>query len=158
MSIPTAPESGGGEKRDALVLRIQAKRAEVEKYLSAASSRNRRLVNVTIVAGTIAAATTAGPALGGKNFADWLTGAFSLSTPSWRILCLVAFLCSLAATVATQLQTSHDYEDRIARAQGTRASLEALEVGIASGYLSQQEAMSQYLKCVDSSSFIDVAR
>jgi hypothetical protein len=43
----------------------------------------------------------------------------------------VAALCSLTAAVATQLQTSKNYVEHIARAQKAKASLEMLEVAIA---------------------------
>jgi MFS family permease len=158
MSTPTAPEGAVGDAGNGLILRVQAKRAEVDRFLRATGARRRRLVNVTIVAGTIATALTAAPALGGKPLADWLTETFALSSPSWRILCAVAAVCSLAAAVATQLHTSKNYEEHIVRAQGIRATLEVLEVAIASDHLSQHEATSQYLECVENTSFIEAVR
>ncbi len=160
MSTPNVNESGGAETLDALILRVQAKRADLNAYLRAAGARNRRLVNITIIAGSLAAAMTAGPALGGKPFADWLTEVLGLtpaSSPSWRLLCGVAFLCSLAATIATQLHTSHNYEEHITDAQKARATLEVLAVGVMSGYLSQHEATRRYLECVESTPFIEAA-
>lgn len=157
MSEPTAPENGGDDARNALIRRVQTKRTDVENYLGASTRRRRRLVQVTIVAGSIAAALTAAPALGGQPLADWLTEAFALATPSWRILCAVASLCSLAATVATQLHKSNNLDERIARAQGVRATLEVLEVGIVSGQLTRQQAASRFIECVESASFIEPA-
>ncbi len=113
---------------------------------------------MTIIAGAIATVLTAAPALGGKPLADWLTETFALTSPSWRILCAFAAVCSLAAAVATQLHTSRNYEEHIARAQTIRATLEVLEVAIAADHLSQHEATSQYLKCIENASFIDTAR
>jgi hypothetical protein len=105
----------------------------------------RRARGLLVVAGTLAAALTAAPALGGKSFADWLTSIFGLTSPAWQLLCGVASMCSIAATVATQLLKSHNIEDRINRVQGARAKIQMLEVGIESGLMTPAEAESQGL-------------
>lgn len=155
MSEPTVPHNGSDQALGRLERRVRTKREDVDRYLAAARRHRSRLVQVTIVAGSIAAGLTAGPALGGKPLADRITDAFGLDTPAWQILCLAAMLCSLAATIATQLHKSNNYEEHIVRAQDVRAALEALDFGIISGHLSRHEAMSRYLKCVESASFID---
>jgi hypothetical protein len=153
---PAPPrDSSGHEAITALIQQVQSKRGQVQRYLESAGSRSSRLANVTIVAGTAAAMLTAGPALGGETFANWLDRAVGMSTPSWQILCTLACLCSLAATVATQVRRSNNYDEHIAIAQAVRATLEGLEVGISSGYLGQQEATTSYLECVNRASFID---
>ena len=152
------PAQVGTDATDGLVSQVRAKRTEVNRYLRATGTRRRRLVNITLVAGTVATALTAAPALGGKSFADWLTTTFELSSPSWRILCAVAAVCSLAAAIATQLHTSKNYEENIARAQGIRATLEMLEVAISSHHLNQKEATGQYLKCIENTAFIETMR
>ena len=155
MSGSTAPSNGDHRKLDTLELRMRGKRDDVDRYLRTASRRRSRLVQVTIVAGSIAAAFTAAPALGGKPFSDWLTATLTEPTPAWRILCIVAALCSIAATVATQLHRSKNYDENIMRAQGVRATLEALEVGIMSGHLSRREAIVRYMNCVENAAFLD---
>jgi len=121
-STPTAREDAGDDAGNRLISRVRAKRAKVERYLRVVGARRRRLVNVTIVAGAIATMLTAAPALGGKPLAGWLTETFELSSPSWRILCALAAVCSLIAAVATQLHTSKNYEEHIARAQEIKAT------------------------------------
>ena len=91
---------------DDMVSRISQKRTQLETFLSAARPRKRRLLNTTIVGGSLAAALTAAPALGGQSFTAWLTGALGLASPSWRLLCAAASVCSLTATIATQLLKS----------------------------------------------------
>jgi hypothetical protein len=91
-------------------------------------------------------------------FATWLTHTLGLTSPSWRILCAVACVCSLAATIATQLHTRSSYDEHITIAQGVRATLEGLEMGITCGYIDHHEATSQYLKCVERASFIEAPR
>jgi hypothetical protein len=155
---PAAPEDFGEDAGNGLISQVQAKRAEVEQYLRAVGARRRRLVTVTIVAAAMATLLTAPTALGGKPLADWLTETFQLSSPSWRLLCALAAVCSLTAAVATQLHASKNYEEHIARAEAIKATLEMLEVAITSNHLSQHEATSQYLKVIENTSFIEAAR
>jgi hypothetical protein len=138
-----------------LVSRIRQKRAQLETFLSAARPRKRRLLNVTIVGGSLAAALTAAPAVGGQSFTAWLTGALGLASPSWRILCGAASICSVMATIATQLLKSHNIEEHVTRAQGCRAKLEVLEVGLTLGQLDMRQATTEYLKCVEDAAFLE---
>ena len=50
-----------------------------------------------------------------------------------------------------------DHEEHIARAQEIKATLEALEVAIASHQLSEHEPTSQYLRTIEDTSFIEAA-
>src|SRR2546422_9700939 len=93
---------------DDMVSRIRQKRTQLETFLSAARPRKRRLLNTTIVGGSLAAALTAGPAIRGQSFTAWLTGVLGLMSPSWRLLCGAASGCSGLATVATQMLQSHN--------------------------------------------------
>lgn len=154
MNEPTAnAQNGHGD----LVARILAKRADVDQYLESTDRRSHLLLNLTIVAGSVAAALTTAPALGGKPLADWITETFALATPSWRILCAVACVCSLIATVATQMRASHHYEDLITRAQAVKAALEVLEVSIEAGTVNRKQATAQLRACIEGSSFIHAA-
>ena len=140
-----------------LVSRIRQKRTQMEAFLSAARPRKRRLLNTTIVGGTLAAALTAAPAIGGQSFSAWLTGALGLVSPSWRVLCAAASVCSVMATVATQLLKSHNIEENVTRAQGCRAKLEVLEVGLTMGQLDVRQATTEYLKCVEDAAFLEAS-
>jgi MFS family permease len=134
---------------------IRQKRRHVEAFLATAVPRKRRLLNITIVAGALAAALTAAPAAGGQPFTTWMTAAMGLTSPSWRLLCGVASVCSILATVTTQLLKSNNLEERITRAQGCRAKLEVLEIGLAAGQIEPQRATAEYLQCVQESAFIE---
>jgi hypothetical protein len=140
-----------------LVSRIRQKRAQMERFLSAARPRKRRLLNTTIVGGTLAAALTAAPAVGGQSFNAWLTAALGLASPSWRFLCAAASVCSIMATLATQLLKSHNIEENVTRAQGCRAKLEVLEVGLTMGELDVRQATTEYLKCVEDAAFLEAS-
>ena len=143
------------DARSELIARTTQKRQEVERWLASAVPRKRRLLNVTIFGGTLAAAFTTGPAVGGSGFTSWLTAALGLDNPSWRLLCGGAAVCSVAATLATQLLKSQNVEEHLARAQTCRAKLEMIEVGLSTGYLEVAQATTEYLRCVEDASFIE---
>ena len=138
-----------------LVSLIRQKRQRVESFLAKAVPRRRRLLNLTIVGGTLAAALTAAPAVGGQPFTAWLTGVMGLTSPSWRMLCAAAAVCSVMSTLATQLLKSHNLEERVTRAQACRAKLEVLEIGIAAGQINGGQATTEYLACVEQTAFLD---
>ena len=138
-----------------LLDRVVRKKQEVEAFLSRAQPRRRRLLNVTIFGGTLAAAFTAGPAVGGASFTQWLTKAFGLDNPSWQLLCGAAAACSVAATLSTQLLKSQNVEEHVARALSCRAKLEVLEVGLTTGQLDVPQATTEFMRCVEEASFLD---
>jgi MFS family permease len=140
---------------DGLVSRIKQKRADIEKFLATAQPRKRRLLNMTIGGGTVAAALTAGPAVGGPSFTAWMTQMLGLQSPSWRLLCAAATVSSVVATVATQLLKSNNIEAHVIQAQGCRAKLEVLETALSLGQLDTSQATTEYLKCVEAAAFLD---
>ena len=141
--------------RDDLLARIRQKRQQVDVFVGGALPRKRRLLNITIFGGTLAAAFTAGPAAGGASFTAWLTSTFGLTSPSWQLLCGAAAACSVAATVSTQLLKSQNIEENVARAQSCRAKLEVLEVGLTTGHIDTTQATSEFIRCVEEVSFLD---
>ena len=151
------PENSGDYEGNGLVPHVRAKRAEVERCLRVVGVRRRRLVTVTIFAAAISTLLTALAALYGQQLADLFKVTFGTATKGWRMLCALAAACSLTATVATQLRTSKNYEERISRAQQIMATLEALEVAIALGHLNQNEATGQYLRSIEGTSFMHLA-
>ena len=154
-TTPAGAKNSADNEGSRLVPRVQAKRADVERYLQVVGVRRRRMVTVTIFAAAISTLLTALAAIWGQELAEFFTGNFGPDAKSWwRILCALAAVSSLTATVATQLQTSKNYDERIARAQGTMATLEALEVAISLGHINRNEATGQYLKIIEGASFI----
>jgi hypothetical protein len=138
-----------------LAAHIRRKREQVDSFLAKAAPRRRKLLNLTIVGGTLAAALTAAPAVGGQAFTTWLTAALGLTSPAWRMLCAAAAVCSVVSTVATQFLKSHNIEERVTRAQSVRAKLEVLEIGIATGQLNASQATTEFMRCVEESAFLD---
>src|SRR5262245_65067606 len=86
------------ETNEDIVSRIRLKRQQLERFLSAARPRKRRLINTTILGGSFAPALPAAPAIGGQPLATWLTATLGLTSPSWRLLCAAASVCSITAT------------------------------------------------------------
>jgi hypothetical protein len=112
----SAPESvatdpSGVSVGDLSVL-ISKTRDEVLAYLTHARARQRRLLNVAIVAGALGTAIAAPFAIGGKNLSDSLSAA--LGFLAWPLVCGLAAVCSLLAAVATQLLKSQNLEERLA--------------------------------------------
>lgn len=141
-----------------LLGRVHAKRVEVERYVLVNARRRRLLVNLVVIAGAVAVFLTGPPAIGGKSFANWLQRLLPTSAPSWQFLCLFAALCSLACVIATQMQKSHNYDEHIVRAQELRATLEALELSITSESLTPRKATGEFMKCLESGSFMEPSR
>jgi MFS family permease len=138
-----------------LLAQIRTKRAQVEAVVAEALPRKRRLLNFSIIGGALAAVLTTGPAVGGQPFVSWLKTSMSLTAPGWQILCGAAALCSLTATVATQLLKSSNLEERVFRGQSCRAKLEALEVGLSTGQIDVPRATTEYMKCLEEAAFLD---
>ncbi len=147
----TAPLQDG----DVLSL-ISSKRAQLDRYLAAAAPKKRTLVNVTIFGGTLAAALTAGPAIGGQPFTAWITKTLGLKSPAWQLLCGASAACSVAATLATQVLKSQNIEERVSRAQSCRAKLEVLEIGLTAGHFERSYVTNEYLRCVEECSALDL--
>ena len=66
------------ESHEDVLQKIQQKRAQIEQYVSREFPRKRKLVNLTIMGGTLSAALTAVPAVGGQPVTAWLTQTFGL--------------------------------------------------------------------------------
>lgn len=135
--------------------RVRAKRDDVDAYVATVSTRRDRLMYVTVVCGSVATALTASPALGGETFTAWLTATLQLNNPAWRLLCLGAMVCSLAATIATQLSRSRNDDATLTAAQRARCALDALEVTITLGQVNLGDATDRYLQCLEDLPFID---
>jgi hypothetical protein len=133
---------------------MQGTRAEVTAYLAKARARQRRLLNVALVAGALATAFAAVPALGGKPLSDFLDEKLGLSAPAWQVLCILAAICSLATAIVTQMQKSQNLEENLARAETVRARLEILNIGLITGNLTREQAANEYGECLKLATFL----
>lgn len=88
-----------------------------------------RLSLVSVISSALAAALTAGPALGGEGFTDSVAGACNTGEDStfWRVLCLLALVESVISAIAVNLSRSRNWEARIISAEACNAELEGLQ-------------------------------
>jgi MFS family permease len=133
---------------------IRSKSEQVHRFLAKARPRRRRLLNATLIGGGLSALLTAGPALGGKTFTDWLSASFGLEAPAWRLLCAAAAMASFVATLATQFLRSHGVEENLAKAQVAAAKLEILLLGLVSGRMDEKHVLTEYIRTVESLAFL----
>jgi hypothetical protein len=146
----------GSEDRQELLRRIGAQRANIDAFLRQVRPRSVRLANISIISSAAAAIFTAGPALGGVSFAEAVQRAFSLSTNSvvWRVLCLVAMLVSLVATISIQLSKSQNTAAQLSAAEACDTELEGLQTLLELAQLPVRDAADLYLKYISKIPFV----
>jgi hypothetical protein len=147
------------DRRAQLVDRIAARRAGIAAYLRQIRPRRNRLGDLAVVASAVAAALTAGPALGGPAFAETAREGLGLTTSSvvWQMLCAGALAMSLLATVATNLLRTRDLADRVAAAEACNVALEGLEASLQFGRMPVEDAVDLYQQYVARIPFVDEA-
>lgn len=139
---------------ETLLEKIQIKRKEVSMYLKKVEPRQSRYITISIVAGALAAALTAGPGVGGDGFIDTASGLLSFGFPVWQVLCLLATLLSMSAVITNGLLKSKDLTAKISRARGCDAKLEGLETMIDLDQIDVEQAASQYAQYLSEISHI----
>ena len=134
------------DTRQRLSNRIDEKQQAIRAYLGKERPRRTRLASISIVGSALAASLTAGPAVGGTGFTEAVANIFNLPDDSivWRVLCLLAVICSIAAALATNFATSHSLADRVSAAETSSAQLEGLQVALNFGHIEIDEAVKLY--------------
>ena len=142
-----------------LIEEIAHQQESVDTYLDSAKPRFSRLTMVSILGSAVAAALTAGPAMGGPPFTDQVRALLSLSEQStvWRVLCLGATLLSIAAAVAVNLMKADDLSAHVAAAEAARTHLRALRIRLGGGEDTPQ-ARDELADIVTSVPFVDTGR
>ena len=142
-------------------LRLLAKIADqigrIEAFLRRARPRQTRLTVVTIVSAALAAALTAGPALGGKPFTGWaqeITGVED-SSYVWRLLCLLAMLVSITAAICANLNQASKTESRVVSAEVCRTELACLQTLIEFRQIPVSEGLKLYQQHLSRVPFLD---
>ncbi|MCG2588823.1 hypothetical protein [Rhodohalobacter sulfatireducens] len=130
--------------KDALLKKINTKRGEVSDYLKKNEPRHSRYITISIVAGALAAALTAGPGVGGPGFIESAKGVISFGIPVWQVLCLVATLLSMSAVIANGLLKARDLTSKITQVRGCDAKLEGLETMLEFEQIDLKQATSLY--------------
>ena len=138
-----------------LLSQIRRKRTQVETFLAVARPRRRRLLNTPDRGWLSRGGADGGPrcrwsSSPARSPGPWASIRRHRPGDSFR-----ASVCSIMATVATQLLKSDNIEEHVTRAQACRAKLEVLEVGLTVGELDVRQATTEYLKCVEEASFLE---
>lgn len=136
---------------------IGDRRRTVEAYLRKARPRAERLTLVSIVSSALAAALTAGPALGGAEFnhSVALTVGAERDSSIWRVLCVLALVVSVIAAVSANLSRAKGAETKIINAETCRAELEGLQTLMEFQQVPLPEALKLYQQYVAKVPFID---
>ena len=150
-------DEGSGDVRRDLLARIAAKRAGVQAHLREHRPKTRRRANATVVLTSLAAAFTAGPAVGGERFAGGVAESLGLSSNSivWRVLCLAAVLVSVAAAILTNLGKSQDDAVKLSTAEAVDDELEGLSLLVEFGHLPVEDAVKLFQQYTAKAGFID---
>jgi cytochrome bd-type quinol oxidase subunit 2 len=147
------------DRRQDLLLRINARRAGVEAFLRERRPRINRRVTMTLVLSSLSAVFTAGPALGGVSFAEAVSRTFGLSDSSvvWRVLCLLSLLVSVGAAVLTTIEKSQGTGAQLSAVEAADAELEGLATLLEFGTLSVEDGVKLYQQYVTKIPFVDDA-
>ncbi|MEX0966730.1 MAG: hypothetical protein WD077_05795 [Bacteroidia bacterium] len=129
---------------NALLDRIKRKRQEVADYLNKNEPKQSRFITISIVAGALAAALTAGPGVGGSGFIETASGLVSFGIPVWQVLCLLATVLSVSAVISNGLLKSNDLTSKISQVRGCDAKLEGLEIMLDMEQIDLKQATSLY--------------
>lgn len=135
---PSAPD-----ERAAFVAVVHARREAVARATERLARRDTRLTLMSVIASAVATVLTAAPAMGGPELTRAL-GSAGPDTPSWRILCGVASICSLLAAIAANLHRQGEVTSRLARCQAGAARLEALELQVSFQKAALLDATGEY--------------
>jgi hypothetical protein len=139
-----------------LVKRIRARRKTIDAFLMRARPRADRLTLVSIVSSAVAAALTAAPALGGKDFMSaavrFIDGAEAPDV--WQPLCLLAMIASIVAAISANLSKSKNAEARILNAEVCNAELDALQAAVEFQQIPLEDAVKQYQKHIAKIPFV----
>src|SRR3954465_8654031 len=132
-------------RRD-LLWRIEARRASIQGYLRADRPRTRRRATITVVLSSLAALFTAGPALGGEQFAESVPNSLGLASDSyvWRTLCVRTLLVSIASAVLVNLGKANDEVAKLSSAEAANTELEGLTGLLQFGRVSLEDAVKLY--------------
>ncbi|MCZ2860670.1 hypothetical protein [Blastococcus sp. VKM Ac-2987] len=132
--------------RAGLLDTIRARRADIAAYVRTKAPVSRRLSTVSIVSSSVVAALTAGPALGGPDFAERVRRGLSLdaSETVWQVLCFGALVVSMTAAVSAHLEKTSDLRARVGAAEAAGAMLAGLQARLEYGRLAVEEASEEY--------------
>ena len=129
---------------------IKNRRRSVDAYLGSARPRAERLTYASVISSALAAALTAGPALGGERLTGQFADSLQMSgAPAlWRFLCLLAMVASITAAITANLSKAKNAEARIVNAEACNAELEGLQTLVEFQQIPLEDAVKLYQQYV----------
>lgn len=142
--------------RQALLRRIERREADIGAYLQVARRRRDRLSLVGIVAGATVSLATAGPAVGGQDFAATMGDVLPVGSDSviWQALCVAALVASVLGTVAAGMQRADDAAGKVSAAEACGTELDALATALSFQGMPVGEAAERYQSITAKISFV----
>jgi hypothetical protein len=142
--------------RSRLVKTLDDRCASIEAYVREKAPASTRLSTITIVSSALAAALTAGPAIGGTGFTQTVQGGLPIDSAQgiWQPLCIGAFVVSVTAAIAANLAKTHDLTSRIATAEAAGAALRGLKTRVEFGRLPIKDAAQEYRDVIAGIAFV----
>ena len=118
------------DERQRLLRLIAAQQKACRSYLAKVKPQFTALTYVNLVAGALAAAVAAGPALGGSGLLDQVQVQLNVGSEDliYQGLCAIAFVMSLASVITANIIRARDFSSRIAVVEGCYAELDSLRI------------------------------
>lgn len=142
--------------RQELLARITARRESINAFVRTVRSRTGRLANLSVISSAVAAALTAGPALGGQSFVNSAQTGLALEKSStvWQVLCVGALVVSLVAVISTTMYKSQDFTARLSAAEACNVELDGLQIIVELGDLPVPDAIKLYQQYIAKIPFV----
>lgn len=140
-----------------LLRKVKGRRRSIAAYLAATRPRAERLTTVTVVSSAMAAALTAGPALGRSTFTENVANVvpfFDESEDVWATLCAIAMVVAIIAAASANLRASRNSQAKIVRAEACEAELEGLQSMVEFRQVPLAEGVKLYQQYVSKVAFI----
>jgi hypothetical protein len=135
---------------------IQSHCDAIDAYSAKTERGSKRLSTISIVSSAIAAALTAGPAFGGRTFAETVQQGLELDDSStvWRWLCFGAVVMSVTAGITTEVISKRNVAGHVAAAQEAKALLLKLERRLRRRELAPSAAVTEFEDIVNRITFV----
>lgn len=145
------------EDKERLLARIEDERHQIDAFLRRARPRSTWLSATTMVSSALAAALTAGPAVGGEGFTSWARDAFDRESAMavWQPLCLAAMVVSVIAAICVNLNQVAKTDSKIVSAEACNTELACLQTLVDFGQVQLDEALKLYQQHLAKVPFIE---
>jgi len=136
-----------------LIALVKKRRRDLRGFVDDAQPTGKRLTNVNIIFGALAAVFTITPLIGGKAILD-VFGQSTSGSPAWKWLLGLAACSSLLSTTAAGIYKQRDIAARLVTAETNIAKLTVLETQLELEQSPFAQAVEEYKKVINDTNFI----